>query len=76
MSLCEWYMAHQCWLLLFALVDSKSIDQGWTAMHYAAAHGYETAVARFLDSKLFAVDDKDGQVGRQLHNILNGMQQL
>lgn len=76
MSLCEWCMARRCYLLLFVLIDSISGDQGWTAVHIAAAQGHAGAVACLLDSTLFAVDDMDDQVRPQLQKSLSGLQQL
>lgn len=43
----------------FVLIDSKTVDQGWTAVHIAAAQGHASAVGCLLDSELFAIDDKD-----------------
>lgn len=55
-------MAHHRRVLLL-LVESKSVDQGQTALHIAAAQGDASTVECLLDSGLFAVDDKDDQVG-------------
>lgn len=35
------------------------VDQGWTALHIAAAQGHASAVDCLLGSQLFAIDDKD-----------------
>lgn len=64
-QLCQWCMARLSCLLLL-LIKGKSVDQGWTALHIAAAKGERSVVRCLLGSGLFAVDDTDVQVGLQL----------